>query len=127
MAKSKNSMNDYLTRIRGQAATAHADDTPTQPEVKEESKRVSVPSLPIESAPEKPSKPTPQKRDTKPKRRRSIWGNPYPDAQPHQTTIYTCDEDALLVQQLRLKLRYSKDWMVYKYALEELAKREGIS
>ena len=126
MAKPKNSMNDYLTRIRGQAATAHADEMPIQPEVKAESKQVSVPSVPIQPKPEKPSKPTTQKRDIKPKRRRSIWENPYPDAQPHQTTIYTCDEDTMLVQKLRLKLRYSKDWMVYKYALEELAKREGV-
>ena len=126
MAKS-NQMGDYLARIRNQAAVAHVDEQPIEPEIKEEPKREEPktfqPKQPVVSTREK----TTRKVDAKPNRRRSIWTNPYPDAQPHQSTIYTCDEDALLVKQLRLKLKYSKDWMVYKYALEELAKREGLN
>ena len=128
MAKS-NSMGDYLARIRNQAAVAHVDETVAEPEVKVEPKREVVEASEQKQAlPEKRAKQSPKKMvKATPARHRSIWTNPYPDAQPHQSTIYTCDEDALLVKQLRLKLKYSKDWMVYKYALEELAKREGLS
>lgn len=130
MAKSNSSsMGDYLARIRNQAAVAHVDEAVVEPEVKAEPKR-EVEKAPVQkqAVPEKRAKQPPKiAPKTTPTRRRSIWTNPYPDAQPHQSTIYTCDEDAMLVKQLRLKLKYSKDWMVYKYALEELAKREGIS
>lgn len=128
MAKSEptKSMNDYLNRIRGQAANAHADEIPVEPVVDTKPVQEAIPQATEKPVATRETKKAAPKTVSKPKARRSVWNNPYPNAQPHQSTVYTCDEDDLLVKQLRLKLRYSKDWMVYKYAIEELAKREGI-
>lgn len=131
MAKSKptkttQSMSDYLTRIRGQAANAHVDETPGELVAAVKSVQEVNPQATEKTSAKREAKQAPSKAVSKPRARRSVWTNPYPDAEPHQSTVYTCDEDDLLVKQLRLKLRYSKDWMVYKHALEELAKREGI-
>lgn len=124
--KPTKSMSDYLTRIRGQAATAHVDETPGELVAAAKSVQEVKPQATEKTVAKRETRKATPNTATKPKKRRSVWTNPYPDAQPHQSTVYTCDEDDLLVKQLRLKLRFSKDWMVYKFALEELAKREGI-
>lgn len=56
------------------------------------------------------------------KRRRSRWTNPYPDAMPFQTSVYLTDEDLVIIKSLRLRLHFAREWMVLKYALEELDK-----
>jgi hypothetical protein len=55
-----------------------------------------------------------------PRRRRSPWVNPYPDAMPFQTSVYLTNDDLELIKELRLKLHFSREWMVLKYALDRL-------
>jgi hypothetical protein len=128
MAKSKDSMNDFLTKIRGQASTAHADEVVSEsilPAKVEDTKE--LPTEPVTKNSKQSERPKKAKAIAEaPKKRRSLWHDPYPESKPYQTTIWVCEEDPMTVKQLKLKLRFSKEWQVYKYALEELAKREGI-
>jgi hypothetical protein len=96
----RETMAQMRARMKQQAANAHADevkpDTSTAPS------------------------PTPTGATSKRRRRRSPWVNPYPDAQPFQTGFYVTEEDIELIKALRLRLRFARDWMVLKYALERL-------
>jgi hypothetical protein len=67
-----------------------------------------------------PAEPAPRGSRQAPRRRRSPWVNPYPGAAPFQTSVYPTDEDLDLIKELRLRLHFSREWMVLKYALERL-------
>jgi hypothetical protein len=126
MAKKESpSMAAFRDRLRNQVTTAH---------IKEEVEVVAPPIPSPDTKVEKPPKSTAKPVESNSvvaapkanKRRRSPWTDPYPDVEAHQATIYQTDEDPMLIKQLRLKLKFSKDWHVYKYALDKLAKEEKL-
>ena len=102
-------------RIRQQAAQAHPEDA-SAPDSKATTEAAIAP-IPVAAEPT----PAVVQANTKaPRRRRSPWVNPYPDAMPFQTSVYLTNDDLELIKELRLKLHFSREWMVLKYALERL-------
>ena len=102
-------------RMRQQAAQAHPDDA-TAPDIRATAEAATAPT-PVAAEPT-PSVARPSSKA--PRRRRSPWVNPYPDALPFQTSVYLTNDDLELIKELRLKLHFSREWMVLKYALEKL-------
>ena len=114
MAKS-DAITKMRDRMRNQAAQAHLEPEQAQPIVEpvpEPPKPAPSPPAPVSEAPLAPIRPR--------RRRDSKWVNPYPDAKPFQVSIYLTEDDLELIKSLRLKLHYSKEWMVLKRALETL-------
>jgi len=109
MAK-KTSIEQFRNRIRSQVSQSHVE-----PEIIPESDAPSVPTSSIKATRATPDAKTPR-------RRRSKWENPYPNAEPFQTSVYLTEEDIELIKSLRLKLHLAREWMVIKYALEKLGK-----
>jgi hypothetical protein len=103
-------------RIRQQAAQAHTEDV-TAPDSTALTQAAIAPT-PVVAEPTsnvaRPSAKAPRRR------RSSPWTNPYPDAMPFQTSVYLTNDDLELIKELRLKLHFSREWMVLKYALEKL-------
>lgn len=112
MASQKsNSIAAYRDRLRSQVPQSHADEPePVEPAALPEV-QTQVHSEPKAATHKKP--------------RKSRWDNPYPDAKPFQVSVYLEDEDLELVKSLRLRLHYSREWMVLKKALELLDKETG--
>jgi hypothetical protein len=102
-------------RMRQQAAQAHAEDAATP--VSTATTEAATAPTPVAVEPS-PSLAPPSTKATR--RRRSPWANPYPDAMPFQTSVYLTNDDLELIKELRLKLHFSREWMVLKYALERL-------
>jgi len=117
MAKS-DAITQMRDRMRNQAAQAHLEPEQTQPHTE------AAPELPQPTpsapapVPAAPFAPTKRRRDSK-------WVNPYPEAKPFQVSIYLTEDDLELIKALRLKLHYSKEWMVLKRALETLDDKVG--
>jgi hypothetical protein len=104
-------MTQLRDRMRQQAAQAHADAA-THTEAASVAPAPAV-TEPTASAPDRPTAKTQR-------RRRSPWVNPYPDAMPFQTSVYLTNDDLELIKELRFRLRFAREWMVLKYALERL-------
>jgi hypothetical protein len=124
MAKKNTPMAEFQARLRNNIAIAHPVDEqqpePVSPNIESSEKATPAPvqNMPPVGVPTPPPAVVPKAK----RRRVSQWINRYPDATPFQTTVYLTDEDLALIKSLRLKLKFSRDWQVLKYALERLAK-----
>lgn len=121
MAKGK-SIAAYADRVLGQVSQANTEQTDSAEEKSQDH------VLPMEEAQVQESSKRAPKVQDRPQtsklqqRRRSPWVNPYPDAETYHTSDYRRHEDAERIKNLRLKLRFVRDWMVTAYALERLEK-----
>ncbi len=123
----KESMAQLRDRVRKQVAQAH-----TQPETATSDMSSPQPEKATDTLPQQTTEnqETPEGREAhinssgtkRQKRRRTRWTNLYPNAMPFQTSVYLTEEDLVLIKSLRLKLHLAREWMVIKYALEELDK-----